>query len=743
MIKIASSFAGARRASSRGGLACGLILAMFPFGETALAAETPAPTVAVMAAPALWRMPGAAASMRLSGEDSSITWPLYVPAGSLARLTRFQLGYQAAISVMPEASSLALTINGHAIGRAPIAAPTSARLLSFDIPAGTLSAGWNAVQVSLVQRHRVDCSMDATYELWTQIDPARTGFVGGPPAIATLDDLQAAPADAAGAERIRLSLPVDATPADIERTLAFAERVALRGRFAHPVFDASAASAALRIALAPAPGVNGAAATPALQLVAVADGVTTPIASGEGDLDKIFGAVSREPKGAPEGLRALANASGRRLLPGESLSLAELGVGTHAFTGRLFRAGFDLVLPPDSYIADYGEALFSFDGGYAAGLTNKARLLIRVNGVIDGRFALDRAGGAALQGEVIHMSLESFHPGRNHVEIEAQLHAPADEACEPLAVINAEERFLILGTSAISIPNLARIARFPSLAATFSDGFRVTGEAPARLYLPHPTPGAIAAAATLLANVALHTGAPTDVSVRRGQPSGEGGAAIVLAAAADLPSPLLATVGIDPASMTDLWGTGLRPGETPTASEAPGRDERNDSDHQRLDAWGERIGDPNGWYGSAIAGAERSLRAAGLIGSADPPYSVTPDTSFVVAQGMLGDTALTVFTAPDEPALTKGAAGITDPSQLARVDGRVAALDASGGGLDLVAAREPTFFWTQSYGLGNDRLVAAGWLSNHAGWYIGAALLIVILLGASTWACLTYSRRRA
>jgi len=97
-----------------------------------------------------------------------------------------------------------------------------------------------------------------------------------------------------------------------------------------------------------------------------------------------------------------------------------------------------------------------------------------------------------------------------------------------------------------------------------------------------------------------------------------------------------------------------------------------------------------------------------LLRFADPPYSVTPDTGFVAAQGMLGDTALTILTAPDEPALIRGIAAITDPTQSAKIDGRAVALDATGGGLDLVAAREPTFFWTQSYGLGNDRLVAAG-----------------------------------
>src|SRR3984957_5057077 len=126
----------------------------------------------------VWRMPGDAASMRIAGEDGVVLWPVYVPEGSVAQLKRFQLAFQAAISVMPEGSWLNVTINGKGIGRVPIAAPKSIKVLDFDIPPGLLAAGWNAVQVSVTERHRVDCSIDATFELWTQLDPARTGLVG-------------------------------------------------------------------------------------------------------------------------------------------------------------------------------------------------------------------------------------------------------------------------------------------------------------------------------------------------------------------------------------------------------------------------------------------------------------------------------------------------------------------------------------------------------------------------------------
>jgi hypothetical protein len=723
--------------------------AIFHLGH-ALAAERRVPTED-SASPSIWHMPGNAASMRVTGEDGAVLWPVYVPESSVGRLKRFQLAFQAAISVMPEGSWLTLTINGKTIGRVPIAAPKSVKVLDFDLPQGSLSAGWNAIQVSVVERHRVDCSMDATYELWTQIDAARTGLVGPLPAIKSLDDLAAAPVDDSGAQRIQLTMPPDAVPSDITRMLSLVERVALRGSFQHPVVDTSASTlAGLRITFGSSPENDGSVSeslAPGLRMSASQGGVATLIAS-DGDPKNFAEAFDRsvnDVKGSREGLRALSNTSGTRVELGAPVTLAELGLTTHAFTGRLFHSSFDLVLPPDAYLADYGEAKLSLDGGYAADLTSQARLVVRVNGVIDGSLAFDRASGAAMQGQIIHMPLSAFRAGRNHIEIEAQLPTHADEACDTLASIGAKERFLLLGTSTLSIPSLARIARFPNLSATFVDGFRVTREARPTLFLPHTTPGVIAAAATLLANVAVRTGVPIDAEVYSGQLKDEGGSIVAVGVASDLPGDLLTKAGLDAASIASLWGADRKAGDVTGAIAVADHSERNATDLQRLDAWGEHISEPNNWFGPWLDWASnvsmRSLRAAGLIGFADPPYSVTPDTSFVAAQGMFGDSKLTVFAAPDDLALAAGASSITELSQLNKVDGRAAALDNAGTGLDLVVAHDPTFFRTVPFGFANDRLIAAGWLSNHAGWYICMALALALLLGAFTWATLAFSRR--
>jgi cellulose synthase operon protein B len=699
----------------------------------------------------IWRMPGDAASMRITGEDGAVVWPVYVPEASVGRLKRFQLAFQAAISVMPEGSWMTLTINGKMIGRVPIAAPKSVKVLDFDLPPGSLAAGWNAVQVSVVERHRVDCSIDATYELWTQIDAVRTGLVGPPPAFKSLDDLASVSVDDSGAQRIRLTMPPNAAPSDIARMLSVIERIALRGRFLHPVVDASATPrASLKIAFGPSPELDEVSSDtlgPGLRIATTKDG-TPMLIVAEGDLKVLSDALdlqSGDLKGSREGLRALSNASGARVQLGAPVTLADLGLTTHVFTGRLFRSAVDLVLPPDAYLADYGEARLSLDGGYAADLTSVARLVVRVNGVIDGSLAFDRASGAAMKDQIVHMPLSAFRAGRNHIEIEVQLPTHADEVCDTLASIGAKERFLILGTSTLSIPNLARIARFPNLSATFVNGFRVTRTNNPALFLPRITPSAVTAAATILANVAAQTGAPIDAEVYTGQPKDDGGSIVAVGVASDLPVGLLTKAGLDAPSISSLWGADRKSGDVTGAIAIADHSEKADTDRQRLDAWGERLAEPNNWAGPWLDWVSnvsiRSLRAAGLIDFANSPYSITPDTSFVAAQGMFGDSKLTVFAAPDDASLDAGASSLTNISQLSRIDGRAAALDTAGTGLDLVAAHDPSFFRTVPFGFSNDRLIAAGWLSSHAAWYICMALALALLLGVFTWATLAFSRR--
>lgn len=77
-----------------------------------------------------------------------------------------------------------------------------------------------------------------------------------------------------------------------------------------------------------------------------------------------------------------------------------------------------------------------------------------------------------------------FGRASNRVEIQAQLPTAEDAACDPLAAIANNKRFLLLDPTAIRIPQLARIGRMPDLAVTASGGFRLSAERNSRSFTP-------------------------------------------------------------------------------------------------------------------------------------------------------------------------------------------------------------------------------------------------------------------
>ena len=176
---------------------------------------------------------------RLAGEIGSSEWPIYVTDAQAARRLQFRVGYLAAVSVMPEASSLTLTINDQIVGDTPIRAVQAVETVVFDIPPGVMRPGFNSVRLSTEQRHRVDCSLEATYELWTQIDPTQTGLVlpRGRAGVTSLADLAALPPDEQGALPIRAVLGARRAPFEIERIMRAAQVISLVGRFEQPVVD--------------------------------------------------------------------------------------------------------------------------------------------------------------------------------------------------------------------------------------------------------------------------------------------------------------------------------------------------------------------------------------------------------------------------------------------------------------------------------------------------------------------------
>lgn len=752
-----------------------------PSDETGAIPEAP-----VTPAP-LHRLGAGARQLLLSGENDARDYPVFLTAAEARSHAHLHLTTTNAVSVMAEASRMRVLVNDVPVSETAIASPTAEDpgVLDIDLPSSLLEPGFNAVRVEVQERHRVDCSMPATYELWTQIDPATAGFTFDGLAASSLSDvsdLPALPPDEDGTTPLRLVVPKGTDAAALDRLLRSAEAVALRGRFAHPDVE---------IVSAPAdrPGLDIVAGTadelkradlvdllspddaPLVLHPGATPGHSTLVLSGQAPAEvdaavaSLLPSAETEMGGTPAGQRAVALSGGRPVEGGSVLTLRDLGVPSQEFSGRLFRTSFDVLLPPDFYPADYGKMTLRLDAAYAPGLDRSSQILVRVNGRDAASLPLGDRTGDAFRQRPITVPLGSLRPGLNHVVLEAEVGTAADKACDPAVTMGAGntvggakgKRFALLDSTSVELPAIARIARMPSLSATAAAGFPYAGrKAPGLLYLPHPDADAVSAAATLLARAAVAAGGPIDAKLVLGRNVDLKGPALVVAAFPDLPAAVIEAAGLDASAMRNAWshvdarsaaGAKLREartlaGRTPSLNDLTAGNERDGA--MLFRRWSEDVSagqwrvDP----GQLLAGILQ--KAAGLSaenlprwGRVEERVAVTPDMRLAIAQheapGGQGDT-WTLVLAPTGEALRSSVRALTAPDMWDQLDGRVATLDPSSTKLATVQPQSDYLIPTAPLSPGNVRLIAAGWFSTKIDVFVLCSLLLAIALGAATMA---------
>ncbi|NIX78295.1 cellulose biosynthesis cyclic di-GMP-binding regulatory protein BcsB [Microvirga terricola] len=737
------------------------------------------------------------ATLRLDGEVDTRSWSSNLTQDEAASGASISIGYQNAVVVMPEASRLRASINGEPVVDIPISSSQGIQRVIIPIRAGLLRAGQNIIRMEATQRHRTDCTVRATYELWTDVDSASTKLIfadGAPKTLRSLEDLPAVGLDATGITTIRVVAPKIYRPEIRDRLLRLVQVVALRGHYAHPVIRVMESDpgpspvGTIKVVMGVASELRGlvaalpdAAATQPLAIMMQEAGSNAPslIVSGPtwNDLDTAINIV-----GAPV-LNAIGMERDRidtaswhwpeipTYYGNRSVRFADLGIPTQEFSGRRFRARFAINLPSDFYATDYGEATLFLDSAHTANVKPGSHVDIYVNGRISTTMTITSRGNI-FRRQPVRIPMRHFKPGINQLSFEAVLLTDADERCAPGETLSETNRFALFDSTSLSIPNFGRVGRRPDLAA-FSSGSFPHGDLPATVVLARPDPLNYSAAGTLLARMARDSGAPVRAQFAAAATGGDQ-SVLFVGSVDQLPAGLLARVNL-PENLRTVWQSSPTPNRlnppspvTPVTESAagqqvasaeftitPNRIALDRGDPASTDEVRRRWADTlqrrgiiqrtldtfKEWtehtFNLSLASLSFEERATSTF---DPPQRST----LIMAQSRgEGSGTWTLVTARTADALAEEMVRLTAPPVWAQVSGRAAALDWNDDKFEIQPATTFSFVQTQPFSFLNLRLVAANWMSINILQYALLMVACCIVLGLATHLLLSRLGRRS
>ncbi len=709
---------------------------------------------------ALHRLGSDPLQLRFEGETSAKSWPIYVTSAEARTRARIHIGFTNAISVMPEASSLSISVNDVAIAQTPIAAATDPGALDVELPRGLLTTGYNNVRIAVSQRHRVDCSMEATYELWTQVDPASSGlaFPGvAEPHVDMLDDLAAISPDVTGAVTIRVVLPDDADAAAVENALRAVEAVAIRANVQRPRVEV-VSEIGDRAGLYVLAGQRAYLATHGLGQFLSAGrnlsvegqdilGRVVVVAAGDSQketaeaIDGILPVRRAEERAeTPSAARALANQFGYAVRDRLRVPLRDLGVRTEEFSGRLYRAAFDITLPGDFYPADYDKLTLSLTAGYADGLSPIAQILVRVNDREAGSMPMKNPRGDLFRDRPVSVSLSAMRPGVNHIVVEAQTPDAGDQACEVKHLMDVRKRFVFFDRSELIVPEFAHIGRLPNLAATLSSGFPYQSESDSLIYAPSHDRRTIGAVATYLARTASVAGRPLGARITFDREAASHGSVLFIGALNDFAPSLIESFGVDYLALRKSWSRPnagdqslVEPGGTapaPSLDSSQVFDQWAEGGHATPENFSPRV-TLRGLYDRYI-----NIHRGDFALLRDPERIIeAPEHATILlaqAHGPSGFDTWTLVVGADQPTLARDMTSLVAPSNWNEVEGRAAAFTLRGGAKSIDHAVHTYFIPTETLTPGNLRLIAAGFMSANLDYYVLSILVAAVVLGIAT-----------
>lgn len=752
-------------------------------------AEPKPPAAATPAAPAIpasfaFKPLLPAARVALEGESDARSWAFHLTQDEASADLNLDVAFQNALVVMPEVSRLTVRINGERVMEAPIASADRLKRTSTAIRKGLLRPGQNTIRFEAVQRHRTDCTIASTYELWTRIDGAGTRLSFRNPAqqsrLRSIDDLPAVGGDESGQTTIHIVAPGATRAVAANSILAVAQGVALRGRYSQAAVRVSERlperirPGVLTVLLGTTKEVRELLGTLPIEAGAgsflgfIANsrlGPATLLVTGETwpDLEAIVAKLLTGPVSRPTNINRKTMDTSSWHVPDapfisdqQMLRFSELGVATQESSGRRMRVRAVIAMPGDFYANAYGEATLYLDGAYAEEvLPGSSRVEIFVNGNVAATVPLNGANGGLFQQSPIPIPLRHFRPGINEIWFEAVTLARSDLACGPGATLPGKNRFALFDTTTLAIPDFAKIGVSPNLAAVAGTGFPYSIAAHVGLIVGRQDLPNLGAAATLLARLAQRADRPLPIDLVGSAATVGSRPALIVGAAGQLPAGLLPRVGIAD-NVRNTWpqradavvvvpeteGTAVFDavinrfqGRQTTPEDSGGGAPTTEAIRDR---WRGTFGGPfaryfigfDQWlqrtFDLSFAQLRTPTRAPSL-------YEPAEGAELIAAQAVDPDTrqVWTAFVARQEESLEKAVDRLVTPGNWAGMAGKVTTF-RSGQDNHVISADSTAFVMTRAFSLANMRLVFANWMSSNIGIYALTLLGACIALGIGT-----------
>lgn len=705
-----------------------------------------------------------ASSMTLEGEHDKQSWSVYVTPEQAASPARFHLGYQNAVVVAPEASQLSILINNRVIGQQQVTASEKPSQVSFAVPPGLLQQGVNVVTLRADQRHRTDCSIASTYELWSNIDPAGTYLNFNSPLavrLSSIDAIRAIGVDETGATTFNMVVPSLDQPGTLKPILRLTQGLSILSGMPSQKFDfqtdriAASASGKLTVLVGtaaelqplfpdlPPSAVSAPVATfvddrrtgqpvfvvsgPSWQAIATAvDSVVSPV---DRPLAVLRSVLATQRWSAPDAPMLFSNAN---------LSFSQLGMETIEFSGRRVRSGFKIGVPADFYAQGYGEATILLDAAYSQSVLPGSQINVYVNGNIASTVPITTDGGGILRHLPIRVTMRHFKAGANTVEMETVLRTQEDEACAPGASASTTPRFAMFDTSEFHMPDFARIGQRPDLSALGGTGYPYSRDDDATpLFMDRVDRDTLSAAATLLSRMALAGGRPMALEPVASANAVGDRDAIFIGSVTQMPVTVLSQANVSTSSQSSWRPTVGATTEAVNTGEV-------------FDQWRDRVSGAN-WNGQISAFQEWmqrnfdiSLKSFRLLPGSVEPFAPSNAATFMMAQGVSpeGNGTWTVMTAPSSSDLAEGARVISSQEFWPQITGRITTYSSRTGRVDNVAVDGFSFIAPMDNSIWNYRLIAANWLSTNVLYFAGLFAIMTFLIGITTAALLSNVGRR-